>query len=112
MEGKTKKQLLEEIDELCRQVDELREEKEQFKQWKKEEQSKWERYRLINENPSDLIAVTTFSLNPTYTYISLSHKKVMGYDPEDLVGKPGLDYIHPEDKKRLLPLLQKYVTLK
>ena len=102
MESHTKKQLLEAIDELHRQVDELRDEKEQFETWKKKELSKWERYRLINENTSDLIAITTFSLNPVYTYLSPSHKKVLGYEPEELMGKPGIDYIHPEDKKRLL----------
>ena len=31
------------------------------------------------------------------------------YDPEELIGKRGLDYIHPEDKKKLLPLLKKYI---
>jgi len=112
MKGETQKQLMEEIDELRRQVAELGKEKDRLNEWKREEQIKWDRYRLINENTSDLIAVTTFSLNPIYTYISPSHKQVMGYDPEDLVGKPGLDYVHPEDKNRLLPLLQKYVTLK
>ncbi len=112
MEGISKKQLMEEIDELRRQVAELQEEKERLKQWKTKEERKWDRYRLINENTSDLIAVTTFSLNPTYTYISPSHKQVLGYDPEELIGKQGIDFVHPDDKKRLLPLLQKYITLK
>jgi len=102
MEGISKKQLMEEIDELRRQVDELQEEKERLKQWKTEAERKGDRYRLINENTSDLIAVTTFSLNPTYTYISPSHKQVLGYDPEDLIGKQGIDFVHPDDKKRLL----------
>ena len=72
----------------------------------------WTRYRLIAENASDLIALTTFAFNPTYTYVSPSHKAVMGYNPEDLIGKQGLQFIHPEDKKRLLPLLNKYLSLK
>jgi PAS domain S-box-containing protein len=112
MEGKTPRQLMEEIDELRRQVDQLQEEKERRNQWNMEEQHKWDRYRLISENTSDLIAVTTFSLNPTYTYVSPSHKQVLGYDPEELVGKPGIDFVHPDDKKRLLPLLKKYITLR
>lgn len=68
-----------------------------------------EKYRLIAESTRDLIAITTFSLNPTYTYVSPSHKIVMGYESEDLVGKPAFEFIHPHDKKELFPLLKKYV---
>jgi PAS domain S-box-containing protein len=71
-----------------------------------------DRSRLIIENTSDLIAVTTFSLNPVYTYVSPSHKRIMGYEPEDLIGKPSLELIHPDDKTNLLPLLKQYVEKK
>ncbi len=71
-----------------------------------------ERYRLISENTSDLIAATTFEMNPVYTYVSPSHEKVMGYKPEQLIGRPGFDLIHPDDKKRFLPLLTNYLSLK
>lgn len=67
-----------------------------------------EKYRLISENTSDLINMSTFSLNPVFTYVSPSIKKY-GYEPEDLLGKPCFDLIHPDDKKKLLPLLKKYV---
>lgn len=73
---------------------------------------KGERYRLITENTSDLIAVATFSLNPTYTYVSPAHKKVVGYESSDLIGESVFDLVHPDDKKRLLPLLKKYVGMK
>ena len=71
-----------------------------------------ERYRYIAENTNDLIEITTVDLNPIYTYISPSHKKVMGYEPEDLIGKAGFQFIHPDDKKKLLPLLKKYINKK
>ena len=70
-----------------------------------------ERYRLISENTSDMIALTTFSLNPVYTYVSPS-AKYLGYEPEDVIGKPCFDFVHPDDKKKLLPLLRKYVSAK
>jgi len=70
-----------------------------------------DKYRLISENTSDFISMTTFSIDPTYTYISPSHK-ALGYDPEDLLGKSGLDFIHPDDRKELLPLLARYVAKK
>lgn len=71
-----------------------------------------EKSRLISEYTSDLVALTTFSINPVYTYISPSHKRIMGYEPEDLIGRSGLDLIHPDDKKKLLPLLKKYASQK
>jgi|GEM_PF-989662 len=70
-----------------------------------------ERYRLISENTGDLISITSFSLNPVYTYVSPSIR-VLGYEPEELIGKAGLNYIHPDDRKRLLPLLKNYVSAK
>jgi diguanylate cyclase (GGDEF)-like protein/PAS domain S-box-containing protein len=68
------------------------------------------RYRLISESTSDLIAITTFSLRPKYIYVSLSHNSVMGYKPQDLIGKPCFQFIHPADKKKLRPLLKQYVN--
>ncbi|MEA1993928.1 MAG: PAS domain S-box protein [Euryarchaeota archaeon] len=71
-----------------------------------------EQYRLITENTDDLIALATFSLNPVYTYVSPSTKKVMGYEPEEVIGKPCFDLVHPDDKKKMLPLLKKYIGAK
>jgi PAS domain S-box-containing protein len=67
---------------------------------------------LISEKTSDLISVVTFSLSPTYRYVSPSHKSVLGYDSKDLVGKCPFDLIHPDDTKLLQPLLAHYVDLK
>jgi len=87
---------------------EIKERKQIEKKLRKSEKN----YRLITESTSDLIAVTTFSQKPVYRYISPSHKTVMGYEPEDLIGKSGFDVIHPNDKKKLLPLLKKYIVAK
>ncbi len=68
-----------------------------------------ERNRLITENTSDIIALTTFEMNPIFTYVSPS-VKIMGYKPKDLIGKPCLDFIHPDNKKVLLSLLKEYIS--
>ena len=70
------------------------------------------RYRLITENTSDLITTSTFTLNPIFTYISPSHKKAVGYEACDLIGKPLFDFIHPDDKKNMMFLLKKYASAK
>ena len=81
------------------------------KELEKELRKSKERFRLMIESTNDLISTTTFSLTPKYTYVSPSNK-IFGYTSEELIGKSGLDFIHPEDKKRLLPLLMKYVGAK
>jgi len=75
-------------------------------------QESHEKARLISEYTSDLIALTTFTLNPVYTYISPSHARLMGYEPDDLIGKSSLELVHPDDKKNLLPLLKQYINQK
>jgi diguanylate cyclase (GGDEF)-like protein/PAS domain S-box-containing protein len=71
-----------------------------------------EKFRLISESTSDLIAIITFSLRPKYIYISPSHNAVMGYKPQDLIGKSCFQVVHPADKKKLRPLLREYVKAK
>jgi PAS domain S-box-containing protein len=66
---------------------------------------------LISERTSDLIGITTFSLSPRYVYISPSNKRILGYNPSDLLDKCPFDFIHPDDLPKLFPLLEKYVTL-
>lgn len=63
------------------------------------------RYRLIGERTSDMIAMTTFTERPIYVYASPSHQTHLGYSSHDLLGKCPFDFIHPEDVKKLLPIL-------
>ncbi|HHH79758.1 MAG TPA: MEKHLA domain-containing protein, partial [Thermoplasmatales archaeon] len=70
------------------------------------------RYRLITENVNDLIATITFSLTPRYTYVSPSHERIMGYRAEELIGKPISEFVHPDDREKLLSLIKKYIAFK
>ena len=67
------------------------------------------KYRLIAENTSDFISILTFG--GIYVYVSPSHK-LLGYKPENLIGRSGLDMIHPDDRMRLVPLLKQYAKVK
>ena len=109
---KIREHLSKELEELRQQNARLKESQSSFKLSEEELRKSEEKYRLIIENTSDLIAFTTFTLDPTFTYINHSHKRVMGYTSEDLIGKSGFDFIHPDDKKKLLPLLIKYINKK
>jgi two-component system cell cycle sensor histidine kinase/response regulator CckA len=107
-----KQELLNELAQLRQRISGLEAEIEDLKEKEKETATSRERYRLFIKNTDDLIAVITFALNPVYTLISPSHKKIMGYDPDDLLGKQALDFVHPKDRKNLIPLLKKYVGAK
>jgi PAS domain S-box-containing protein len=69
-----------------------------------------EKLRLITENTSDLVCVTT--LQGICTYISPSHKQVLGYEPEEMLGKSGYDFMHPEDAKKVRQIARKYTANK
>ena len=66
---------------------------------------------LIIENTRDLIAITELDRHATFLYVSPSYQKILGYSQDELVGTSGMDFIHPEDKKTLLPLLKKYISM-
>jgi two-component system, NtrC family, sensor kinase len=67
------------------------------------------KYRLITDNTVDYIAM--MDLKGIYTYISPSHTR-LGYEVTDLLGKSGLNFMHPDDRKRLVPLFTKYMGMK
>ncbi|MBN1819495.1 MAG: PAS domain S-box protein [Prolixibacteraceae bacterium] len=69
-------------------------------------------FKTIVENTDIMISVTTFGIKPRYLYLNPCHENIMGYKPEELLGKNGFDFIHPEDKIKLLPLLKNYLQRK
>ncbi|HVQ00524.1 MAG TPA: PAS domain S-box protein [Candidatus Thermoplasmatota archaeon] len=71
-----------------------------------------EKYRLIALFTSDLIAFTTFDINPLFTFVSPSHKKILGFETEELLGKSGLDFIHEDDREHILTILLTYIDAK
>ncbi|MDP3401261.1 MAG: PAS domain-containing protein, partial [Brevundimonas sp.] len=54
-----------------------------------------ERYRLLAERTSDIIAV--FALDGTFRYVSPAITRLMGWEPEELIGRKTWDVIHPDD---------------
>jgi PAS domain S-box-containing protein len=59
-----------------------------------------QRYRLISENMADVVILHKPSPDISYVYVSPSAKTIIGYDPQELIGKSPFElisYIHPED---------------
>jgi diguanylate cyclase (GGDEF)-like protein/PAS domain S-box-containing protein len=59
-----------------------------------------ERYRLIYENASDMIAVCSDD-GGAIRYANPATGRTLGYRPESLAGRPAYDLIHPDDIARV-----------
>lgn len=57
-----------------------------------------ERYRTIVEESNDI--ATIIDTDGTMTYVSPAVTRVLGYDPEELVGNTGYEYVHPDDREK------------
>ena len=68
------------------------------------------KYRRIAENMSDM--VSDIDAEGKFTYISPSNQRILGYRPEDLLGKAAFDKLHPDDKDRILSVYMLAVMTK
>lgn len=64
-----------------------------------------ERFRSLVQNASDIIAV--IAADGTVCYTSLSVKNILGYEPDDWLGKKVFELIHPDDLAMAESLLTK-----
>jgi two-component system sensor kinase FixL len=60
------------------------------------------RFRALIEHSSDLI--TLIRADGTFAYFSPSLTRILGYQPEELVGRDVLDLVHPENRGRAVEL--------
>ena len=58
------------------------------------------RYQYIAENTLDLICET--SADGRYTYLSPNYREVLGYAPEEMLGRPFGEWLHPDDAPAVL----------
>lgn len=58
-------------------------------------QASEERYRLMTENATDMISRHT--LDGIYLYVSPACRPLLGYAPEEMLGRSAYDFFHPDD---------------
>jgi PAS domain S-box-containing protein len=58
-------------------------------------QASEELYRVLAENSVDII--TRHALDSTYHYVSPAVEPVLGYSPEEMMGRRAIDITHPDD---------------
>ena len=62
------------------------------------------RFRLLAENAGDLI--TSIDARGIRTYVSPSCRILLGYEPDELIGRTAVDIVHPEDREHIVRYLQ------
>jgi PAS domain S-box-containing protein len=53
------------------------------------------RFRLLAQNSTDMIACCSYQ--GVLTYVSPAVKRILGYEPDELIGTKNLDLAHPDD---------------
>jgi PAS domain S-box-containing protein len=84
----------------------VRAERIRMQQALKESEAK---FRLLAENASDMISRHT--TEGAFIYVSPACKAMIGFSPEELIGRTSLDFIHPEDQPNFKNLLSKNPSL-
>ncbi|HXV98874.1 MAG TPA: PAS domain S-box protein, partial [Anaerolineae bacterium] len=65
------------------------------------------RFRSLIQNSSDII--TLLAADGTIQYVSPPVQRILGFQPEEIIGRSTLDYVHPEDLLRVQDQLSKIV---
>jgi PAS domain S-box-containing protein len=103
-------ELFQKTEQVKRQAELLQQmERRQFEQKLAEENA---RFRALTEHSSD--AVTLVGADGTVLYSSPSSRGILGYEPDEFVGRSGFELVHPDDRERigarLVELIQKPET--
>ncbi len=64
-----------------------------------------ERYRVLTENTVAL--VSELDSAGQILYVSPQHRERLGWDPEELVGHPAAEYVHPDDQALLVSAMRR-----
>ncbi|MEI7432862.1 MAG: PAS domain S-box protein [Methanomicrobiales archaeon] len=66
-----------------------------------------EKFRLLVENSHDIIY--TLNLQGVFTFVSPSWVRLLGHPFAEVVGKPFLEFVHPDDNRRCQELMQSLI---
>ena len=69
-----------------------------------------ETLRAIVESSRDWI--WSIDIEGNHTYSNPAIEEILGYSPDELIGKPSLDLMHPEDRKEIKGMLPRWIKEK
>ena len=105
---KTKAQLLSELEELRHRVGEFQESETELKRTEKTLQQSEERFRILVETTTDWF--WEVDENAVYTYSSPKIRDILGYEPEEILGKTPFALMALEEADRVAHIFAPYAT--
>ena len=94
-ENKTKEKLIEELRELRQRIAELEASETELMQADSALQPREEYLQSLVGNISDVLAI--INADATIRFVSSSSEKVLGYKPEEVIGRNAFNFVHPDD---------------
>lgn len=101
-------QLASTIEILNKDVMERRQAEESLKHSRESLKLSEEKYRMLVENINDVIY--TLDAEGRFTYVSPVIERFSGYRVKDLLGRPFMEFVHPEDLPGLLASFERTVA--
>jgi len=74
---------------------------------RKERERELERQRAYLESANDMI--TLIEPDGTIEYTSSAAERILGFDPGELIGENGFEYVHPEDREDRLDDIEAFI---
>ena len=103
-EDKTKEKLIRELTDLRRRLIELESSETKQREVLRDLRKSEERYRLLVESSSDFI--WEVDANGIYTYANPKVKDLLGYEPEEIIGKTPFDLMPAYEAERVARLFK------
>jgi PAS domain S-box-containing protein len=103
-EDKTKEKLIRELTDLRRRLIELESSETKQRKMLRDLRKSEERYRLLVESSSDFI--WEVDANGIYTYANQKIKDLLGYEPEEIIGKTPFDLMPAYEVERVARLFK------
>ncbi|MCH7628724.1 MAG: PAS domain S-box protein, partial [Proteobacteria bacterium] len=88
------------VQDLRKSREQVRREMHERSQTEKALRERDERFRMMIENSTDVI--TILEAGGEIQYESPSLERIFGYEPNQLIGKNVFDYVHPDDRQRIM----------
>ena len=103
--NKTTKQLIKEAESLRRQLAELKALDSERKRVEEALRESEERYRMLVEQTYDFVVET--SLDGRFLHFSPDYQEVLGYEPDELLGRSIFEHIHLDDVSTVIAAFEK-----